>query len=344
MKSTTLQQVGRSLDSLTGALGSEAFEQRMTDFLGQSIPHDMMTMARYSAVGPPEFIAHTANFPSGVVDQYLELYHLFDPYAVYWRETGKPGVVTLADLSPRQRKVSRYIREYLPSSGIIDEMGVFLPPLAGTSLSIFFEKADRRFRPSERDMLATLYPLVASLYKAHLRLLLTAPDSQPLPSAWSSQPMLITDGSGRTIQETPAWRELSEETREQVTSLAKGGTAPQLQITALMHGQTLLSEALGSGSGGRLVWVVEPTTRTAPGAKPLSAAIQTFESALTPRERQIVELILKGYPTTLIAEKLILSRGTVKNHRRRIYDKLDITTERELFLMYIDAALGGITG
>jgi DNA-binding CsgD family transcriptional regulator len=26
----------------------------------------------------------------------------------------------------------------------------------------------------------------------------------------------------------------------------------------------------------------------------------------------------------------------VKNHRRRLYDKLDITTERELFLRYLD--------
>ncbi|TGQ88614.1 response regulator transcription factor, partial [Mesorhizobium sp. M1C.F.Ca.ET.204.01.1.1] len=26
--------------------------------------------------------------------------------------------------------------------------------------------------------------------------------------------------------------------------------------------------------------------------------------------------------------------GTVKNHRRRIYEKLDITTERELFLQF----------
>ena len=28
--------------------------------------------------------------------------------------------------------------------------------------------------------------------------------------------------------------------------------------------------------------------------------------------------------------------GTVKNHRRRIYEKLDITTERELFLQYFE--------
>jgi DNA-binding CsgD family transcriptional regulator len=58
---------------------------------------------------------------------------------------------------------------------------------------------------------------------------------------------------------------------------------------------------------------------------------------LSPREREIVRLILSGHPTAGIARKLGLSAGTVKNHRRNIYGKLDITTERELFLQYIDS-------
>ena len=32
-----------------------------------------------------------------------------------------------------------------------------------------------------------------------------------------------------------------------------------------------------------------------------------------------------------------LSRGTIKNYRQRLYDKLDITTEREIFLAFIAA-------
>ena len=61
---------------------------------------------------------------------------------------------------------------------------------------------------------------------------------------------------------------------------------------------------------------------------------------LSPRERHIVGLILEGHPTAAIAEKLALARGTVKNHRRSIYTKLDITTERELFLRYFDSTGG----
>ncbi len=57
---------------------------------------------------------------------------------------------------------------------------------------------------------------------------------------------------------------------------------------------------------------------------------------LSRRERQLVGLIVAGYPTALIARRLSISVGTVKNHRLSIYRKLDITTERELFLQYFE--------
>jgi len=37
----------------------------------------------------------------------------------------------------------------------------------------------------------------------------------------------------------------------------------------------------------------------------------------------------------VIASRLGVSAGTVRNHRHRLYYKLDITTERELFNMFI---------
>lgn len=58
---------------------------------------------------------------------------------------------------------------------------------------------------------------------------------------------------------------------------------------------------------------------------------------LTSREREVVAMILSGYPGSTIAERLGISAGTVKNHRRNVYQKLDITTERELFLQYIQS-------
>jgi len=60
---------------------------------------------------------------------------------------------------------------------------------------------------------------------------------------------------------------------------------------------------------------------------------------LSLRERELVQLILAGHPTTTIARRLGITAGTVKNHRRNIYAKLDITTERELFIEFFATRL-----
>lgn len=52
---------------------------------------------------------------------------------------------------------------------------------------------------------------------------------------------------------------------------------------------------------------------------------------LTPRECEVVELILEGKGSPQIAESLFISLGTVKNHRKNIYQKLDIRSQAELF-------------
>ncbi|MEQ4675637.1 LuxR C-terminal-related transcriptional regulator [Providencia vermicola] len=52
---------------------------------------------------------------------------------------------------------------------------------------------------------------------------------------------------------------------------------------------------------------------------------------LTPRECEVVELILEGKGSPQIAESLFISLGTVKNHRKNIYQKLNINSQAELF-------------
>lgn len=73
---------------------------------------------------------------------------------------------------------------------------------------------------------------------------------------------------------------------------------------------------------------------------PQEAAEMFTNTVLTPRERDIVRLIFLGFPNAKIAEKLDLSVNTIKNHRKRLYSKLDITTERELLLKFMRGILG----
>ena len=60
-------------------------------------------------------------------------------------------------------------------------------------------------------------------------------------------------------------------------------------------------------------------------------------SVLTSRETDVVHLILKGYSAQSIANYLDISINTVKLHRKNAYAKLDISSQSELFHLFIDS-------
>lgn len=57
---------------------------------------------------------------------------------------------------------------------------------------------------------------------------------------------------------------------------------------------------------------------------------------LSPREAQIVRLILQGHSTPTAAAYLGIAEGTVKVHRRHAYAKLGISSQVELFALVTD--------
>jgi DNA-binding CsgD family transcriptional regulator len=60
------------------------------------------------------------------------------------------------------------------------------------------------------------------------------------------------------------------------------------------------------------------------------------ESVLTARERQISQLLLRGYSSKSIARELKIAPGTVMVHKRNMFSKLGISSQYELFSMLID--------
>ncbi|MFK7859247.1 MAG: response regulator transcription factor [Granulosicoccus sp.] len=70
--------------------------------------------------------------------------------------------------------------------------------------------------------------------------------------------------------------------------------------------------------------------------KSIEHAFHTFgKSILTPRERDIVEYVLKGHSSEAIAKILGITAGTVRIHRKNIYSKLRINSQGELFSQFI---------
>ena len=65
------------------------------------------------------------------------------------------------------------------------------------------------------------------------------------------------------------------------------------------------------------------------------AATNFGHDVLTPRECEVVKLVLRGYSTKSISQSLGISPGTVKVHRENIYSKLGVSSQAELFNMFI---------
>jgi len=65
------------------------------------------------------------------------------------------------------------------------------------------------------------------------------------------------------------------------------------------------------------------------------AAANFGREVLTPRECEVVKLVLRGFSTKSISQLLGISPGTVKVHRENIYAKLGVSTQAELFNMFI---------
>lgn len=66
--------------------------------------------------------------------------------------------------------------------------------------------------------------------------------------------------------------------------------------------------------------------------EPVTVAAEVEE--LSPREREILELLADGFPNKIIADRLGLTDGTVRWHLRHVYHKLHVRSRTEAALKY----------
>ncbi|WP_426149400.1 helix-turn-helix transcriptional regulator [Pseudomonas sp. DC3000-4b1] len=79
------------------------------------------------------------------------------------------------------------------------------------------------------------------------------------------------------------------------------------------------------------------TPFSSPLHQDLTLAFERFGSdALTEREREISQLILRGHSVKSTAKALGISPETVRMHRKNLYTKLAISSQAELFALFID--------
>lgn len=106
-------------------------------------------------------------------------------------------------------------------------------------------------------------------------------------------------------------------------SLVRDAGAQDFSAAERTLAQTL-SPVLG------LAWSVAAERAARPAAAALATAVPARLAALTPREHEVMQQVVRGLPNKEIARRLATSPWTVKNHLRAIFRKLEVTNRTAL--------------
>lgn len=315
-------------------VGTAAFHTDLLNVVQLAVAAERRMVVRYFQYEKPEIFGNV-NVPQQLIDLYLDKYYQVDPFLLHWKANGGTRVVTLRDTLSSEMAKAAYAAVFTVKARLSDEVGVFLPWIAHSSIALFLERSRGRFARPEVERLRQLYPVLAGLNKAHLSRLFCAligeKASIGLPGRGA---MMVADGRGVRIHATAAWRDAEHELPGLAAAAAAlAGSGWRARVG---EGWELHLDRLGADSPlapGGYVFVLEK--RWSGAALDERGLTRLFRyDGLTRRESEVVRLILLGYPTVSIGKRLGISPGTVKNHRLKIYAKLDITTERELFLIF----------
>ncbi len=82
-------------------------------------------------------------------------------------------------------------------------------------------------------------------------------------------------------------------------------------------------------------WLIDQFARSPEPGKREAKALQL----LSPREREVLNLVAKGLSNGECAEQLFMSEGTVKTHVKRIYTKLDLRDRTQAVIFAYDAGM-----
>jgi len=143
---------------------------------------------------------------------------------------------------------------------------------------------------------------------------------------------------------------------------------PRVKVVMLTHheGETFVEQALRAGADGylskdsdpaelvlalqsvhqgkmylspRVAGTVLHRTRTANGAAASAQPMQGKLESLTPREREVFQLLALGKSNKEIARTLSITLGTTKKHRENLQRKLDCHSVAEMALLAIREGL-----
>lgn len=243
-----------------------------------------------------------------------------------------------AEASPR---LSRFMK---PHFGYTDELRTLCRDgdrLWG-GIALFRDPGSGHFEQAEIDFMASLAEILAIGLRSGMLAALAA-SSAPMAS---SGPAVLIVGGDNSLRQTSVGAEA------RLADLLAGDNsgAPAAVIASLVGAARRFARGesdvpprsrVRGASGMWLVLHASPLTAlgehdgdvviTIEEARPpeiVPLVVAAFD--LTPRERDVTQLVLQGVDTKAIAETMHVSTYTVQDHLKAVFDKADVRSRREL--------------
>jgi DNA-binding CsgD family transcriptional regulator len=334
---TSKTSLGREVLALIGKVarrvGVTDFYPHLFDLFGSVVPHDFAWIVRYSRSGPPT-VLWTQGVGKHLIDIYLRhSYYSSDPFFCDWSSNETSGVVLLKDAFASAGTSDLYRIVFQRKARYSDEMGMLLPEHGQSCVAFFVEKARGKFSARDETSARDIFPVVEGLHRAHVGTLFSGlgrSTSAEMRQLFRS-PKLIVDCSGAPIHSSRSWRRLERgdpELRKARERIDQG----EETIVPIGGNRFLeverLSESFQLAPAGRMYSVTERTGQVY--SEQATVRARRDLELLSPRERQVVALLVQGSALGEIAQRMKISKGTIKNYRLSLYRKLGISSERNL--------------
>lgn len=323
-------------------LGEHCFHDAMIQYLSGLFGGLKGLSLCYHKSARPEMLVNQV-LDENVQELYLNGLYVLDPLNKISRAKFSAGVYSFNESFEIDSEKIRYQEEIFQKARISDELAWLIMMPDTSMLAFCLDKPDAQFSVDEIQLARSELPVVKALAGKHFSLEFLR-KLKERPGAFTQIERILHLGSEHLIESShwpPEFSCLSDNDKalveQEVLSVRHGLGYNE----AVLESEAILSTCIVSLDGENyLQQRIRP--RNSISVENYKAIIHRAlgQYSLSDRERDVVFLSLLGYPNSLIAKKLSISSGTVKNHKYSIYNKLDITSERELFNLVLKNIMG----
>lgn len=256
--------------------------------------------------------------------------------------TGPSHVATLDGATRRDRASSPRYRDVMAPLGLGDELraALVVDGRCWGYLCLHREDHELGFAPAEAALLARVAPEIArGLRRATLL------HGSPVPGAVPRPGVVVLDDDLGVVAVTPEADECMEQIVDQGAPLAVPAPV-RAAAAALLAGERHPGTApppVGRvrAAGGRWLHVHASRLHGTPGSGHIAVVLEDAGQqttaplllaahGLTPREAEVATLVLRGSSTAAIVDTLHISRHTVQDHLKAVFDKVGVRSRRDL--------------